>query len=89
MVDKLSLLGKSSITLKRADKSMSLMFIFDVKEIERGMLVLANLSMTSKVIKNISLWSEMGKSESQQCRGVTPEQQNVSFGVCWKVNMWL
>ena len=36
------------------------------------MLVLDNLSMTSK---DISLWSEMGKSEAQQCRGVTPEQQ--------------
>ena len=69
MVDRLSLLGKSSIPLERADRSISLMFR---KEIERGMLVLDNLSMTSK---DISLWSEMGRSEARQFRGVTPEQQ--------------
>ena len=66
MVDKLSLLGKSSVSLERADKSISLMFR---KEIER---VLDNLNMTSK---DISLWSEMGKSEAPQFRGIPPERQ--------------
>ena len=56
MVDKLSLLGKSSIPLERADKSISLMFR---KVIEQGMLVLDNLSLT---LKDISLWSEIGRS---------------------------
>ena len=36
------------------------------------MLVLDNLSMT---LKDITLGSEMDKSEAQQFRGVTPEQQ--------------
>ena len=65
----MSQLGKSSIPLERVDESISLMF---QKETEQGMLVLDNLNMTSK---DISLWSEMGKSEAQQCRGLTPEQQ--------------
>ena len=68
MVDKLSLLGKSSIPLERADKSISLMFR---KVIEQGMLVLDNLSLT---LKDISLWSEIGRSEAQKLREVTPEQ---------------
>ena len=68
MVDKLSLLGKSSIPLERADKSISLMFR---KVIEQSMLVLDNLSLT---LKDISLWSEIGRSEAQKLRVVTPEQ---------------
>ena len=36
------------------------------KVVERGMLVLDNLSMT---LKDISFSSEMGKSEAQQFRG--------------------
>ena len=55
MVDKFSLLGKSSIALERADKSIFLMFR---NVIEQGMLVPDNLSMT---LKDISLWSEMDK----------------------------
>ena len=61
-------MGRLLIPTETAGRSMFLMFR---NEMERGGFVLDGGKLT---LKEINLWSEMGKSDAVQLKGVKPEQ---------------
>ena len=66
------MLGRLAIPESRAAGSINLMLR---KEIVRSSFVLNSVTLT---LNELSLWSEMGRSNAAQLEGVTPEQQSRS-----------
>jgi len=75
VVERQSLLGRLLISLERADV---LIFLMLRNEMDRDIFALGSVKLT---LKDTNLWSEIGKSNAEQFRGVTPEQQ-IRSSIC-------